>query len=154
MAHELGHIALGHRGVALREKADPDPVEDREADVLAEELLMPWDYIRAWPRPVLAGWCERLQVSQEACARRLRQLPKVFPRTAAQRLGLSQDQLRLLLDECATLLRLVQEKRGYWNRAQALLDALGEDLDRLPEQPLDPEVKRELLDLERRISEA
>ena len=49
LAHELGHIVMGHRG--------NDEAEEREADFFAAHLLI--------PRPVIAGFLERGKIPYE-----------------------------------------------------------------------------------------
>lgn len=77
LAHELGHVLLGHRAGMLTELpiAD-DPEDEREANAFAAEFLMPAARIAGW---VAAGTdvtdlCRYTGVSREAMARRLAEL--------------------------------------------------------------------------------
>ncbi len=103
MAHEIGHILLGHiQDVSL--DGVPDDVlnvMEREANVFAEELLMPWEFFEGHALRNLPEWAEHMEVSQEACAWRLLQIPRVYPSSGRQRLGLTDSDFTLLMAQCA-----------------------------------------------------
>jgi len=45
LAHELGHLVLGHRGYGVQRRR---PGVEREADRFATEFLLPERLLRAW----------------------------------------------------------------------------------------------------------
>lgn len=103
MAHELGHIVLGHIDGRGSKEVRPKWME-REANIFAEELLLPWDFCDGLGYPDLPGWAEHFAVSQEACARRLLQVPRMCPTGGAARLGLSEAAFTSLMQQCSDLL--------------------------------------------------
>lgn len=77
LAHELGHVALGHRaGWLLDGPRDDDPKDEHEANAFAAEFLMPAARIARWVAQGL--WldqlCKNCGVSVEAMTRRLNEL--------------------------------------------------------------------------------
>ncbi|MDA8346875.1 MAG: ImmA/IrrE family metallo-endopeptidase [Thermaerobacter sp.] len=88
MAHELGHIILGHIDGDEGDEERPTWME-REANVFAEELLMPWEFFEGCSFRNVQGWAAHMEVSQEACAWRLLQIPKVYPASGKPWLGLA-----------------------------------------------------------------
>ena len=78
VAHEIGHIALGHPGNQPRAKADPErevatePLLEKEANQFAAEFLIPTDLVN--PSMSADEISRRFQVSIDAAAHRKRQL--------------------------------------------------------------------------------
>jgi Zn-dependent peptidase ImmA (M78 family) len=64
LAHELGHLVLGHRGYSVQSR---HPGVEREADRFATEFLL--------PERLLGAWCQQFEVRA--------------PGRLAQRIGLS-----------------------------------------------------------------
>lgn len=101
MAHEVGHIVLHHlEDLRARDIPENLPWIEREADVFAEELLMPWEFFDGCGIEDLRGWSEWFGVSREACAWRLLQMPKVMPVLGMPRLRLSETGFSELMAEC------------------------------------------------------
>ena len=102
MAHELAHIVLPHF-----EEMPPGGVPDkmfkwmeREANVFAEELLIPWDFVEGQSFRYLRDCAEQMEVSEEACAWRLLQVRKMYKSDGAAKLGLSDKHYQDLMTEC------------------------------------------------------
>ena len=102
MAHELGHIWLGHiEGVSLDDlEEDVLGLVEREANVFAEELLMSWEFFQGQTFRNLREWADHMGVSQEACAWRLLQIPKVYPASGRPWLGLLESDFMTLMGQC------------------------------------------------------
>lgn len=107
MAHELAHIILGHIDKVPSGGLSEDMYQwmEREADVFAEELLMPWEFIGGLALRELQEWAEHLEVSQEACAWRLLQVPRMRPASGAAWLGLSDADFTILIRRCSSVMQ-------------------------------------------------
>ena len=73
---------------------------EREANVFAEELLIPWDFVEGQSFRYLRDCAEHMEVSEEACAWRLLQVRKMHKSDGAAKLGLSDKHYQDLMAEC------------------------------------------------------
>ena len=99
MAHELGHIVMGHFDVPECGRTY-DEWKEREANTFAEELLIPWVFVKGKGYRSLGDMHRRFQVSVEACAWRLRQLNDMCPGRPGAWLGIDESAAHRLLRIC------------------------------------------------------
>lgn len=111
-AHELGHIVLGHVAT-VNGSADPDLHRwaEREANVFAEEFLMPWLLFEGRSFGLVAPWARLFGVSCEAMSRRLVQVPQVHPVYGRPWLGLTDVQFAGLMSEAQETLKAIRAVR-------------------------------------------
>ena len=123
MAHELAHIILGHVDKVPPGGLSEDMFQwmEREADVFAEELLMPWEFIGGFAFRKLQEWAEHLEVSQEACAWRLLQVPRMRPADGAAWLGLSDADFTGLIRQCSSVMQQTATAERHASVAPAVV---------------------------------
>lgn len=80
VSHEIGHIVLGHFEEYYMKTLTPyeEYVLDKEADMVAGELLMPYDHMLEYYNWSTKGLTNRFHVSKEAAQVRLDILNKDF----------------------------------------------------------------------------
>ena len=73
LAHEIGHIVLGHFEQYYSRELTPyeEFVSDKEADMVAGEILMPYSYMLEHYKWSIKGLTYRYHVSKEAARVRL-----------------------------------------------------------------------------------
>ncbi len=102
MAHELAHIILQHFA-EMPPGGVPNKMfrwMEREANIFAEELLIPWEFVEGQSYRYLRDWAEYMEVSEEACGWRLLQVRKLYNDDGAAKLGLSDRHYQELMTEC------------------------------------------------------
>lgn len=89
LAHELGHILLGHCNLYKVDTLDKDflteaerYILDREADIFAEELLMPIQWVEKHRDSSINQLRKVFNVSKEAITIRINNLPYVSKESA------------------------------------------------------------------------
>lgn len=84
VAHELGHLVLGHKGPLInREPSSKDNPVEREANVFAANLLAPACVLRGLGVHSAFGVAEACGISGPAATFRMEQLQRLYDRDAA-----------------------------------------------------------------------